>query len=151
MTYDSRPDTWKHIFEVQQRIRQVVVNLNRRAEAHDHSKLINPEKPIWDIVTPKLATIKYPSEEYNTVLREMGPALDHHYEANDHHPEHFENGMAGMSLMGMIEMLCDWKAATERTPGSDFGSLFDKHKKRWGYSDDVDSILRNTAKELGFV
>lgn len=26
----------------------------------------------------------------------LGPALAHHYEVNDHHPQHFENGIDGM-------------------------------------------------------
>ena len=40
--------------------------------------------------------------------------IEHHYAVNSHHPEHYEAGIAGMSLFDLIEMLVDWKAASER-------------------------------------
>lgn len=33
--------------------------------------------------------------------------LDHHYQNNDHHPEHFELGINGMNLLQLLEMLAD--------------------------------------------
>ena len=42
------------------------------------------------------------------------PAIDHHYANNRHHPEHWPNGINDMTLMDLIEMLADWKAATAR-------------------------------------
>jgi hypothetical protein len=44
----------------------------------------------------------------------MKPAIQHHYKANSHHPEFYDNGVEGMSLFDVLEMLLDWKAATER-------------------------------------
>ena len=35
----------------------------------------------------------YGSPEYKASLKELGPALEHHYKENKHHPEHWLNGI----------------------------------------------------------
>ena len=86
--YDSKNDTLNHIATVRTYMSQVTVNLAHRAAVHDASKLENPEKEVFDRVTPKLQEIEYGSDEYRRVLRdEMSAGIKHHYENNDHHPE----------------------------------------------------------------
>ena len=34
--------------------------------------------------------------------------------------EIYANGVAGMDILDLVEMLCDWKAASERTKDGDF-------------------------------
>lgn len=155
-TYDSRPETQDHIDRVRHFLERAEFNLRQRGNRHDASKLVEPELSAFDIATPKLASLVYGSEEYKQSLRDLGPALQHHFEHNDHHPEHFANGVRGMSLMALIEMLCDWRAASERVKqrtddpekmGSfESGLLF--NKERFGISDDLYEILLNTAREL---
>jgi len=156
MTYDSRPETQQHIDRVRYFLGEAIVNLTRRSSAHDQSKLVQPELSAFDIATPKLASLEYGSEEYKQSLAELGPALDHHFEHNDHHPEHYENGIQGMSLMALIEMLCDWRAVSERvkqrTDDPDSVSTFETglahNKERFGISDEIYQILLNTIDEL---
>jgi hypothetical protein len=126
-------------------------NLRGRAASHDQSKFVEPELPYWDIGTPKLATLQYGSEEYRQSLQDLKPAIDHHYAVNDHHPEYYNDGVAGMSLMALLEMVCDWQAASERMGKKrSFEDGLLHNQERFGYSDELLSILRNTAKELGF-
>jgi hypothetical protein len=154
--YDSRPETFGHIQRVRWFIGLALTNLRERADQHDQSKLHSPEVEAFDIATPKLAGLEYGSDEYKASLRELGPALQHHFAQNDHHPEHFENGVRGMSLMALIEMLCDWRAASERTKQrtddpekvATFESGLLHNKERFGISDDLYEILLNTAREL---
>lgn len=156
--YDSRNDTWEHIARVQHFMQRAIRDLSFRNEKHDDSKLIEPELSYWDIATPKLANLEYGSEEYKQSLRDIRPALDHHFEHNDHHPEHFEDGVRGMNLMALIEMLCDWRAASERTKQrtddpekmSTFEAGLAHNMERFGISDDLMQILHNTARDLGF-
>lgn len=158
MSYDSRLETQDHINRVQSLIHTVLLDLEKRSRDHDASKLIEPELSAFDIATPKLANLEYGSEEYKESLRELGPALQHHYEYNDHHPEHFTNGVRGMSLMSLLEMLCDWRAASERTkqrtddPDSvkTFEIGLEHNFKRFDIDPQLASILRNTVKELRF-
>jgi hypothetical protein len=140
-------------------LRSAILNLQARSDAHDQSKLVEPELAAFDIATPKLATLEYGSEEYRESLRELGPALDHHFLQNDHHPEHYPNGCAGMSLMALIEMLCDWRAASERVKQRADGDTYLSksfeeglvyNQQRFGYSDELAEILLATARELGF-
>jgi len=154
--YDSRPETQVHIERVRYFIATAIVNLQNRLTVHDASKLIKPELSAFDIATPKLASLEYGSEEYKQSLRDLGPALQHHFEHNDHHPEHYENGVRGMSLMALIEMLCDWRAASERvkqrTDDPEKVKTFESglvfNQERFGYSDELAEILLNTAREL---
>ena len=42
-------------------------------------------------------------------------ALDRHKKSNDHHPEFYGGLLSGMSLIPMIEMVCDWYGAAYYT------------------------------------
>lgn len=157
--YDSRPETREHIDRVRDFLNEAVDDLVRRGRDHDRSKLEPPELEAFDIATPKLANLEYGSDEYRASLRELGPALQHHFAHNDHHPEHFEEGVRGMSLMALIEMLCDWRAASERVKQrtddpakvKTFAAGLEHNKERFGISDDLHEILLNTAEELGML
>lgn len=149
--YDSKPDTEEHILQVALRLRQVVLNLEKRAVHHDETKLESPEKEVFDAVTPKLKGLKYGSEEYKASLREMKPALDHHYAHNSHHPEHYPNGTNGMSLLDLVEMLCDWGAAHQRhDPPGNFNASFAVNIERFQITPQLEEILRNTVREMGW-
>lgn len=149
--YDSRADTLAHIDRVQTLIQTAINNLAQRAAAHDLSKLEEPEKSCFDECTIKLTSIPYGSEEYKTALAELKPALDHHYAANSHHPEHYVNGVDGMSLFDVLEMLLDWKAATERMKnGGDIRHSLEINRDRFKLSPQLESILANTVRELGW-
>lgn len=145
---DSRPETLKHIREVRGNMDRMIFELQERALAHDQSKLVSPEVEVFDEFTPKLAMSTYGSEEYKGFLAGMKPALDHHYAANSHHPEHWKNGIGGMSLLDLVEMICDWKAATMRHKDGDIRRSIEINQKRFGYSDELKGILLNTVEEM---
>lgn len=148
MTFDSRPDTHDHITKVQANLRDCILSLLYRAEGHDASKLRDPELAMFNEYTPKLAETEYGTPEYKALLEGMGSALQHHYENNSHHPEHNENGVSGMTLLDVLEMLCDWEAATKRMKDGDIRKSLDHNFQRFGISDQLASILRNTVEEL---
>jgi hypothetical protein len=147
---DSTRDTKEHIHKVQKRLDEVTRRLTIRAVHHDMSKLAEPEKSGYDRLSAKLQDIVYGSDEYRTALNEAQPVIDHHYAVNTHHPEHYPNGIAGMSLLDVIEMLCDWKAAGERTKGGNIAVSLAHNKERFGISDQLMAILENTVRELGW-
>lgn len=145
---DSRVATYEHIQTVQRFLGLVVADLQQRQAIHDQSKLASPEVEVFDEFTPKLANSTYGSDEYKSFLAAMKPALDHHYAANSHHPEHYPDGIKGMSLLDVIEMLCDWKAATMRHKDGDIRKSIDINQKRFGYSDELKQILLNTLSVI---
>lgn len=146
--FDSRPDTIRHIQKVRDNLHVIIDDLLDRARNHDHSKLESPEVEVFDEYTPKLKYLTYGSPEYKEALAGMGPALAHHYAACDHHPEHFENGIEDMSLIQIIEMLCDWKAAVERHADGDIQKSIDLNAERFGYGDEVRRLLHNTIDHM---
>jgi hypothetical protein len=151
VTHDSTPDTLRHSRRVGELVLQLVKDLLDRAVQHDLSKLEPPEVDAFDEHTPALAVTTYGSEEYRRHLDAMRPALDHHYGHNRHHPEHHDAGIAGMTLVDLVEMLADWKAATERHADGSLTRSLDINRTRFGISDQLAAVLTNTAHALGWL
>lgn len=149
--YDSEDETRKHIGRVQILMLVAVAKFCEQVSGHDASKLEEPEKSAFDEMTPKLKGSTYGSDEYKAFLVALKPALDHHYAVNRHHPEHFAAGVSGMGLLDVLEMLCDWKAATERHADGDLARSIEINKARFGISDQLAAILINTAERLGWL
>jgi hypothetical protein len=150
MEYDSTDDTKAHIRMVFGFLEEIRGKLMERQFAHDQSKLQEPEKSMYDEFTPKLKASTYGSDEYKGFLKDMGTALQHHYKENTHHPEHYENGVNGMSLLDIVEMLADWKAAGMRHSNGSMTQSLEINRKRFNISDQLFEIIQNTVKELGW-
>jgi hypothetical protein len=148
--YDSTVDTMTHVRRVRELIGQVRGELDERARDHDLCKLNPPEKEIFDEFTPKLKRSTYGSDEYRGFLKEMKVALDHHYAESRHHPEHFENGVSSMNLIDLIEMLADWKAASERHEDGNIYKSIMHNTARFGMSAWLVDCLLHTAEDLGW-
>ena len=144
-SYDSRQDTYDHISAVRKNLSSVRWLLEIAALVHDDSKLREPEKSMYDEWVPKLRKAEYGSDEYKAALVGMGEGLKHHYEHNRHHPEYFSNGIAGMTLTDLIEMVCDWHAsATARGQSVNM----QVNAERFGIPPVLVSIIENTLKSL---
>lgn len=150
LPYDSSADTEAHINEVRKNLFRIMGILATRAEHHDKSKFSAEEKPSYDRATPLLKGMTYGSEEYRACLREMKPAIQHHYEHNSHHPEHFLAGIAGMTLIDVLEMFCDWYAATKRHNDGDFTKSINHNAVRFSMDPQLVAIFHNTAGALGW-
>ena len=186
--YDSLHDTLNHIQMVQDLLTHISANLYDRKLAHDASKLQEPEKLMYDRFTPLLRSMTYGSDEYKSCLAEMGVALQHHYQYNSHHPEHYpvparpdiekldalirhtegidpdnialpwmrdhlaemKSQINGMSLLDVVEMLADWKAAGMRHADGNMVASLEINKKRFVISHQLFEILKNTCTEMGW-
>lgn len=138
-------ETMRHIMQVQKLLNSIVVLLLERGEKHDLSKLEDPELELFTEYTPKLQGITYGSDEYRKCLDGMGPALVHHYAKNRHHPEHFKNGVNDMTLIDLMEMLCDWKASTLRHDDGNINKSLEYNGTRFGIDPQLLKILENTV------
>ena len=146
MSYSSKEETLEHIKNVRRFIAKIVAELQARALNHDKTKLESPEVEIFDEFTPKLKGCTYGSDEYKGFLKEMGVALDHHYAHNRHHPERFKNGMAGMNLIDLVELFCDWQSAVLRHDDGDMLRSININKKRFKMPDMLVSIFQNSIE-----
>ena len=129
-------------------IDRFIKEVEKRSNLHDRSKLLDPEKSLFDIYTPKLKSCTYGSDEYKKYLQELKIALDHHYGKNRHHPEHYKNGIKDMSLADIVEMLCDWKAAKLRHEDGDLLKSIEINQNRFNYTDELKLIMINEAKYM---
>lgn len=140
--------TMEHIYEVQRNMFLIASEIEVRSKSHDETKLNEPEASSFAALTPLLAESTYGSDKYNGFLKELNETLKHHYENNSHHPEHFKNGVAGMTLIDLIEMFCDWLAATKRHNDGDIYKSIEINTKRFNLDDQIRSIFINTAKKV---
>lgn len=139
-------ETLEHIHKVREYLYFIVDELKKRGLEHDRLKMESPEVEIFTEYTPKLANTTYLSEEYNNSLKEMNKALKHHYENYRHHPEHFTNGINDMNLIDIVEMICDWKAASLRHNDGDIKKSIEINAERFGYGEQLKTILLNTVE-----
>lgn len=141
-------DTMEHIAKVRREIDRFVAALMERADQHDQSKLGGVELPVFAEFGPKLSKTAYGSEEYKNHLASMKVALDHHYGSNRHHPEHYVDGIDGMTLVDLVEMLADWKASTMRVAGGDIVKSIEINTSRFKITPQLAAILMNTAAAM---
>lgn len=147
MTIDAcRVETQKHIERVRFYLRKFTDALTTRGVKHDACKLESPEIEVFAEHTENLATSGYNTPEYQEHLAAMKSALDHHYAQSRHHPEHFNDGILGMNLIDIVEMFCDWKAASERHNDGNLLKSIEINATRFGYDDQLKRIFLNTAK-----
>jgi len=145
----TNAETWEHINLVMKLLASAQMELMRRQFTHDRSKLHPPEVSTFTEYTPKLKDSTYGSDEYKVMLKEMKPALDHHYAHNRHHPEFHEDGIGDMTLFDLLEALIDWYAATTRHADGNIYKSILINQERFGLSDQLVQILVNTMDWIG--
>lgn len=141
-------ETQKHIETVRKYIRFFTDKLTTRGVEHDSSKLSSPEVELFAQRTKQLSSLAYDSDEYRASLDALSPALEHHYSVNRHHPEHFASGINDMTLLDIVEMLCDWKASTLRTNNGNLLKSIEANTERFNIDDQLKQILLNTARMI---
>jgi hypothetical protein len=145
----TNAETWAHIDMVIRSLHMMQTKLGERMLTHDRSKLRAPEVQYFTEHTPKLNSLTFGSAEYAESLKAMQPALIHHYANNRHHPEFHKNGINDMTLVDLMEMLCDWYASSKRQADGNIRKSIEKNRERFGMSDQLIRIFENTAKEFG--
>jgi Family of unknown function (DUF5662) len=144
-------DFVKDLIDHKQRVAgymQIVANeLFRRAAIHDNSKFLPEEFEIYEQVFPELQKHAFGSAQMKAAYEQLGPALEHHFQVNRHHPEYFEHGIDDMNLIDILEMVCDWCAASARSQtGIQKGLLLNKQKFK--IDDRVFGMIERTVVEL---
>lgn len=146
---ETNAATQQHINLVRILLRKMGMEVIIRGETHDLSKFEAEEVDTFVEFTPKLKTSTYGSEEYKGFLVAMGPALQHHWANNRHHPEfHGSAGMAGMNLIDLLECFVDWLASTKRHVDGDIMKSIEINEKRFDMPPMLVSIFQNTVRDF---
>lgn len=152
---NSENETRKHITLVSNYLSLFAIELLNRARDHDKSKLEEPEKSIFEQFTPLLENCTFGSPEYKSFLERMKPAIDHHHSVNKHHPEfnvingyHYQtlnDPIKSMDLIDVVEMICDWLAASKRHTDGCIGKSITICTEKYHLDHQLEMLLRNTA------
>ena len=132
-----------HISRVRRHINTFIQLLIRRAENHDKSKLEEPELSWWKEMD-KEPRYPYGSEEYKQKIKRWDKVFKHHYKYNRHHPEHYDYGVSEMTLVDIVEMMCDWLGYKDTITISEALKVCDEQMKRYDIPDDIRQIIFNT-------
>jgi hypothetical protein len=87
------------------------------------------------ITALKQIKVTYPDDEYA-----FGYALD----IIETHKQSLESNINGMNIVDILEMVCDWKAATLRHNDGDIYKSVEHNEKRFGISPQLRNIILNT-------
>ncbi len=140
-------ETLQHIARVQHFLNIFIADLIHRGEIHDASKLIEPELSGFAANTGKLALVEFGSPEYKLLLDDLKPTIDHHYANNRHHPQHWKYGVNDMTLLDLLEMLADWRAAGERNKAGNIRKSIEINAAKYEMSPQLVRIFENTVRE----
>jgi hypothetical protein len=122
--------------------------LIKRGLVHDNSKFSKEEFEYVYKLSKNDKDIKFGSKEYYELVDSVQSAKIAHYTRNSHHPDHYSS-IYEMSLLDMIEMLGDWKAATKRKNGNILESL-EINSRKYNIGIDLKNSLHSTIKEVEF-
>lgn len=150
----------RHRDFVRKNIHQLVSKLEQRAIVHDVSKFQQDEFDGFVEADEAQLYKEYGSSDYHKKLKEnKGIAL--HLSRNTHHPEYYistedtsgftgfpkSNGIDKMSFLDIVEMVIDWKSASE-TYGNNFMDSIDYSITRFNCDEKQEWLIRLIAKDL---
>lgn len=141
---ESDLETLKHIQLVRDKLSVLIEELIERSNNHDKSKLESPEREIFAEHFGELEKVEYGTPEYSDLLKKVQPAIDHHYNCNRHHPNFHKNGVNGMDIIDIVEMLVDWLASSSRNKNGNVRKSIEINSERFGIGEQLKSILENT-------
>ena len=132
----------QHIDLVNSLIKKLCIELKKAGSKHDASKLQEPEKKYFN----EAGKYQYGTKEYFDSLERLRPAINHHYQANSHHPEHHKDGVSGMTLIDLVEMYCDWRVRAKNE--CEFLLNLEICQERFNVSDQIVEIFKNTESAV---
>lgn len=139
-------ETMRHIERVRNLLNTMAIDLLRRGELHDQTKMEPPEVGPFTKMTPELSKLTFGTPEYEESKKQLGEALTHHYARNRHHPQHWKRGIRDMNLLDIIEMFCDWKAASERHDDGNLRKSIQINGEKYQFPPELVEIFENTVE-----
>ena len=124
----------KHKFWVSWYLSKFIMNLIWRSIIHDLSKFKLDEAEGFARNLKKFKHTEYGTQAYRDLFKDIQPSVQAHYARNRHHPEHWLNGYQDMNVADLIEMICDWTAASKRVKDGDVEKSMHLNKDRFNIS-----------------
>lgn len=136
----------RHRAIVSATLRAVAYELMRRADLHDQSKLSLDEFEGFAKINKVGREHDYGSDEYYAALKAVEPnPIPLHYSRNDHHPE-FHAKITDMEFPELVEMVCDWYAASVAYGKTSFQNSLTVSFGRWAFTDGQKFLINSLAQ-----
>lgn len=124
-------------------------DIEARSELHDLSKLGPEELPGFIRLSAAAREHAYATPGYMAAIKAEKPAVDHHQATNGHHPEAHAD-LASMPWLDIVEMVCDWWAASrtysaEPAPWADVLAI---QRERWPWTPEQWWLIEQVAATL---
>lgn len=137
----------EHRNKVSFMLKQIARLLEARADQHDLSKF-DLEEFQGFCELDNARKYEYGSPEYEAVVH-GNTAAKLHVSRNRHHLEYHPGGLGDMSMIDVIEMLCDWEIARQqRDTEIDIDVTWQTRQRRFDLSDEETVFLRNIWEKL---
>jgi hypothetical protein len=136
----------QHKYLVLSYLTPIIQDLIKRAAEHDNSKFSEEEFPGLVGAIEEFKKVQYGTPEYMALREKYKPTFDAHYRKNRHHPEFHQNGIEDMDLIDLVEMVCDWKAASMRAESGNIANSIKIGSERYNIPPVLVKILENTAR-----
>ena len=149
--FDFLCETILHVSEVSENIETIASELRKRGIAHDRTKFQSLEFDAFVSTRDKFKKANYGTPEYQECVDIVKPAVDHHHANNKHHTGFHANGINDMTLVDIVEMIADWKAAERRSPDKKLVDTLDYAFSKYGIGVQLGRILKNTMLGLGWI
>ena len=141
-------DLLEHRKEVLDNLLVFCKELKERGFRHDESKFKDPELDSYVNIIPLMKDKKYGTSDYKDIIKQIKPAVDHHFSVNSHHPQFYKEGLGGMDLVDLVEMFCDWLAASKRNNDGNIQKSILFNKEKFDIPEVLCDIMNNTAKRI---
>lgn len=149
--YKTFSKIYHHKYLVLKELTKICQELMKRMETHDDSKFDDEEFPLYVQASEELENVEYGTDKYIEITDKYKNISSSHLKKNRHHPEYHTEGINGMNLVDVIEMLCDWKAANAREKDVNILQSIDINAKRFGIDDQLKKILINTVNSYEMI
>jgi len=130
-----------------QRISDILVN---RGDLHDIDKFEEAMFEDFYLNIPKFTNVSFGEIEWENAMESI-KTMNNHYAVSPHHIQHYPNGINGVNLIDLLEMIVDWKSANNAYGDVKLSEALIIQKKRFGIDDQLYKIIVNTAKILGYL
>ena len=155
MTFDELEEFSRihyHKYLVVKFLTPIIQELTKRMVEHDDSKFEDDEFPCFVQAKEEFKQVQFGTEEYEKIRAKYAAPINAHYRKNSHHPEHYQNGIEGMDLLDILELIVDWKAASMREKdGGNIEKSIEISAQKYGIDKQLSEILLNTAKRYGLL
>lgn len=140
----------RHRIAVQRNLRRISQQIEARIIEHDSSKFQEDEFEGFVEINVVARVHPYGSEEYKNSISH-NKAVELHWSRNRHHPEYNRDigkGVEAMTLVDMIELVCDWKAASETYGQTSFQESLAIQSKRFNLTPEQEYVIGLIARSI---